>query len=118
MIPQPPLTFAQLLRHFRQRQLLSSAELARRASLSPPLISRLETGRRTRTTLPVVRKLCAALELEEADRRVLVDSLVLPALQQRRVDEELLRTARDAPLPPLSPDEAQYLHGCRQAARG
>ena len=111
----PQLPFGRLLRIFRIRKMLSIEELGKKAGVSPQYIGMLESGKRNRTGFRVMRSLCDALELDGDDRRVLVDSVVVPAIIQLRADEEILARMKTAKPPALAEQEQAFLERCRTA---
>lgn len=75
--------FGSLLRAYREQAGLSQSALARRASLDPSFVNRLESGQRS-AERSVAEKLVAALHLEAADAdRLLAAGGHLPALFAR-----------------------------------
>lgn len=69
---------------FRERLMMSKAELARKAGLSPLTIDRLEAGRPCR--LDTKRKVLLALDLKVSDKDLVFgdaeDALAVPSLFQ------------------------------------
>src|SRR4051812_7154882 len=65
---QGSATFADLLRHFRDRAELTQEALAERAGISPDAVSLLERGERRRPHSDTVARLAAALALPGAER--------------------------------------------------
>ncbi|MDY0410126.1 helix-turn-helix domain-containing protein [Virgibacillus soli] len=80
------MTFGEYVRNSRQRKNLSLREAARRAGISHPYLSQLETGKNTKPTPEVIKKIADGLELnyielleiagylEEAEREGLMKS--------------------------------------------
>lgn len=79
-----PLTFGQLLRHYRRRAGLTQVELADRAELTASAISALERGIRTHPYPYTMRQLADGLNLTGSERADLLGS----AQQARIVEPE------------------------------
>ncbi|WP_267717188.1 ATP-binding protein [Streptomyces sp. CoH17] len=69
------ISFADLLRDFREARSLSQQELAATAKVSVDAVSALERGRRTQPQPHTVRALATALQLRDADRIALLSTL-------------------------------------------
>ena len=61
-----PATLGQRIRRARQARKLSQVALAARADVSRPYIVMLESGARTSTSIPVLRRLAKALSVPVA----------------------------------------------------
>lgn len=72
---QKAISFAALLRDFREARSLTQRELATAAKVSVDAVSALERGRRTRPQPHTVRALATALQLRDADRMALLSAL-------------------------------------------
>jgi len=82
------MTFGEYVRKSRQKKNLSLREAARRTGISHPYLSQLETGKNTKPTPEVIKKIADGLELdyiklleiagylEEAEREGLMKSAV------------------------------------------
>ncbi|MEV4048390.1 helix-turn-helix domain-containing protein [Streptomyces sp. NPDC049744] len=69
------ISFADLLRDFREARSLTQQELAAAAKVSVDAVSALERGRRTQPQPHTVRALATALQLRDADRMALLSTL-------------------------------------------
>ena len=80
MKTDPTPTFAELLRHYRERAGLSQEALAEKAGLSSHAISALERGERQRPYPNTLRLLAEALGLAEDEREILLRSVRIAAV--------------------------------------
>jgi predicted ATPase/DNA-binding XRE family transcriptional regulator len=95
---QNPRSFGAVLQRLRRTAGLSQQELAERAGLSLRGIADLERGARRRPYPATVRRLSQALDLNEADRAILLSSVAINEPVTQPTDDEKAR-----PLPrPLS----------------
>lgn len=117
------MTFGQLLRHFRVQRMLSCRELAQLAGISRAYVTMMEGGQRFPRFGPL-RGLCIALALEGEALGVFLDAALSSAplhmkerpARQPGVDtvlgnssDEGLRGFANASLPPVGPEEADFL---------
>jgi len=89
----PESPFGELLRFYRRRLGLSQPELAERSGLTVSAISALERGARGRPYPYSARQLADALELDDADREMFLNTATRPATAQSK-------PAQPAPVPP------------------
>ena len=125
-------SFGQLLRHYREKRLLGVSELARQASVSKSIVSMLEWGARKRPGFRVLRGLCNALDLNGAERQILVDAAlghsaipVAASTWEADGDKALQRAigfdehyASKIKLPPVSEEERAFLDRCLSTRTG
>jgi plasmid maintenance system antidote protein VapI len=71
LYPKMSTPFGQLLLYFMDRQHVSSAQLAKRMSVSTRVVSGLLTGARDRIAESLVLGVCQSLALSEADQKQL-----------------------------------------------
>ena len=112
----PDISLGEALRIYRVSRLLGVNELGQRAKVSPSLISLIEKGKHSRPRLGTLRALCEALGLDAGERALLVKSVIVPALMQRRDEMESLKSMPATfAMPPLDPNEEAFLERCRRS---
>jgi transcriptional regulator with XRE-family HTH domain len=62
-----PAPLGRRIRRARQARNLSQVALAARAGVTPPYIVMLESGARTSTSIPVLKRLAKALDVDVAE---------------------------------------------------
>ena len=95
-VTAPPIHIGEHLREWRQRRHLSQLDLAGDAEISARHLSFVETGR-SAPSRDMVLKLAERLDVPLRERNVLlVAAGFAPAFPQRRLDDPVLRSAREA----------------------
>lgn len=119
------MTFPALLRHLRERQLMSMGELARQAGMAKSHISMLEAGKR-QPGMKVIRGLASALALSGADHTMFTERALIasrkPKGSQAGKAPPDVSTWRDMLkktfLTPETQEERMVLDGLRAKAHG